>query len=384
MVGITEIEEGGDKTSPTPGAFYYCSALRKVTLGPSLKIIGKHAFRGCSLSKINFPTGLQKIGNSAFGNCSSLSYNDDDAPLFFPNTITEIGANIFLNTNVTKIEFEDGFEANFEDNSFSNNGTLQEVVMSKFEEITQKMDRRSGKVLEENPKFVKSGDACMVTLEPSKPMCVEVFTEYPPLGRFAVRDMLQRVAVGVIKGVSNKDVPGKAIRSNPPLVVNTVSDVDDPFSETMSLRKALRLTNNPGFNHTIEFNNGSGDGTDFTSGAKTITLTNGQLSITGNVTITGPGADLLTINATNVSRIFSINNDDACSQTNVAISGLTLTGGNGNGNSGGAILSRENMTVSNCTISGNEASYDGGGIYNTGIYNTGTLTVSNSTISGNF
>jgi len=44
----------------------------------------------------------------------------------------------------------------------------------------------------------------MVNLIPSKPMCVEVFSEYPPLGRFAVRDMKQTVAVGVIKGVERK------------------------------------------------------------------------------------------------------------------------------------------------------------------------------------
>src|ERR1700736_6251026 len=36
---------------------------------------------------------------------------------------------------------------------------------------------------------------------PSKPMCVEAFTDYPPLGRFAVRDMRQTVAVGVVKSV---------------------------------------------------------------------------------------------------------------------------------------------------------------------------------------
>ena len=35
-------------------------------------------------------------------------------------------------------------------------------------------------------------------------MCVETFTEYPPLGRFAVRDMRQTVAVGVIKKVESK------------------------------------------------------------------------------------------------------------------------------------------------------------------------------------
>jgi len=41
---------------------------------------------------------------------------------------------------------------------------------------------------------------------PSKPMCVEAFTDYPPLGRFAVRDMRQTVAVGVIKSVVKADL----------------------------------------------------------------------------------------------------------------------------------------------------------------------------------
>merc|ERR1711956_188004 len=72
-------------------------------------------------------------------------------------------------------------------------------VACKFANIKEKMDRRSGKVLEANPKFIKTGDACIADLVPSKPMCVESFTEYPPLGRFAVRDMRQTVAVGVIK-----------------------------------------------------------------------------------------------------------------------------------------------------------------------------------------
>ena len=40
-------------------------------------------------------------------------------------------------------------------------------------------------------------------------MCVESFTTYPPLGRFAVRDMRQTVAVGVIKAVEKKDASGK-------------------------------------------------------------------------------------------------------------------------------------------------------------------------------
>mmetsp|Transcript_13051 Transcript_13051/g.22561 ORF Transcript_13051/g.22561 Transcript_13051/m.22561 type:complete len:451 (+) Transcript_13051:116-1468(+) len=80
-------------------------------------------------------------------------------------------------------------------------------VACKFAELLTKIDRRTGKAIEESPKFVKSGDACMAVLRPTKPMCVETFTSYPPLGRFAVRDMRQTVAVGVIKEVTKKE-PG--------------------------------------------------------------------------------------------------------------------------------------------------------------------------------
>jgi elongation factor 1-alpha len=69
------------------------------------------------------------------------------------------------------------------------------------------MDRRTGKVAEENPQSIKNGDAAMVLMTPSKPMVVETFKQYAPLGRFAVRDMRQTVAVGVVKSV-NKKAPG--------------------------------------------------------------------------------------------------------------------------------------------------------------------------------
>jgi len=82
-------------------------------------------------------------------------------------------------------------------------------VACKFAEIKEKMDRRTGKSLEKNPKFVKTGDACIVNLEPTKPLCVETFTEFPPLGRFAVRDMRQTVAVGVIKSTTPAKVGKK-------------------------------------------------------------------------------------------------------------------------------------------------------------------------------
>merc|ERR1712054_288576 len=62
-------------------------------------------------------------------------------------------------------------------------------IACKFIEIENKMDKRTGKVTEEFPKHIKSGDAAIVKMTPSKMMVVEAFSEFPPLGRFAVRDM---------------------------------------------------------------------------------------------------------------------------------------------------------------------------------------------------
>jgi len=81
-------------------------------------------------------------------------------------------------------------------------------IACKFNELKEKIDRRSGKKIEDLPKAVKSGDAAIVEMIPQKPMCVESFSEYPPLGRFAVRDMRQTVAVGVIKSVTKTDKVG--------------------------------------------------------------------------------------------------------------------------------------------------------------------------------
>merc|ERR1711897_45366 len=86
-------------------------------------------------------------------------------------------------------------------------------IACKFKELVEKIDRRSGKKMEDFPKKVKSGDAAIVNMIPSKPMCVEAFSQYPPLGRFAVRDMRQTVAVGVIKSVEKSDASGKVTKS---------------------------------------------------------------------------------------------------------------------------------------------------------------------------
>jgi len=86
-------------------------------------------------------------------------------------------------------------------------------IACKFEELIEKIDRRSGKKMEDFPKKVKSGDAAIVRMKPSKPMCVEAFSKYAPLGRFAVRDMRQTVAVGVIKSVEKEEIKGKQTKS---------------------------------------------------------------------------------------------------------------------------------------------------------------------------
>jgi len=74
-------------------------------------------------------------------------------------------------------------------------------IATKFEKIETKLDRRNMQKMEDEPKFIKSGDAALVKCVPSKPMVVETFSEFPPLGRFAVRDMRSTVAVGVIMEV---------------------------------------------------------------------------------------------------------------------------------------------------------------------------------------
>jgi len=71
-------------------------------------------------------------------------------------------------------------------------------------EIQKKLDPKTGSVKEENPKFLKTGDAAIVKIVPTKPLAAEEYKKFPQLGRFAIRDMGQTVAAGMIVTVTPK------------------------------------------------------------------------------------------------------------------------------------------------------------------------------------
>jgi elongation factor 1-alpha len=77
-------------------------------------------------------------------------------------------------------------------------------VACTFEELQKKLDPRSGQVKEENPQFLKTGDAAIVKIRPTRPMVIEKGKEIPQLGRFAIRDMGQTVAAGICLDVEKR------------------------------------------------------------------------------------------------------------------------------------------------------------------------------------
>ena len=110
---------------------------------------------------------------------------------------------------------------------------------------------------------------------------------------------------------------------------------------------------------------------------QTITLTQGELGIDQNITISGPGATVLAVSrAPNAAFLFRI--FDIMSGHTAVIEGLTISGGQGDGAAGG-IANAGMLTLNNCIVRNNVAFRGDGG----GIYNVGTLTITNSIISDN-
>jgi elongation factor 1-alpha len=77
-------------------------------------------------------------------------------------------------------------------------------VACTFEAIEKKLDPKTGEVKEENPDFIKTGDAAVVKIRPTRPMVIEKAKDFPQLGRFAIRDMGQTVAAGMCIDVEQK------------------------------------------------------------------------------------------------------------------------------------------------------------------------------------
>jgi len=77
-------------------------------------------------------------------------------------------------------------------------------VACRFIELIKKLDPRTGQTIEEKPSFLKTGDGAIVRFEPVHSIAVETYSEFPELGRFAVRDMGTTVAAGVVKEITKK------------------------------------------------------------------------------------------------------------------------------------------------------------------------------------
>jgi len=74
-------------------------------------------------------------------------------------------------------------------------------------EIVEQKDPKTGGTLKKNPDFIKSGDVAIIRVKPLKPVVIEKFSEFPPLGRFAIRDMGQTVAAGIVLDVVPRAAP---------------------------------------------------------------------------------------------------------------------------------------------------------------------------------
>jgi elongation factor 1-alpha len=77
-------------------------------------------------------------------------------------------------------------------------------VAVKFVELIAKIDPRTGQVVEKNPQFLKTGDIALVRLAPLQPTALEPYSQFPELGRFAIRDSGMTIAAGIVKEITQK------------------------------------------------------------------------------------------------------------------------------------------------------------------------------------
>jgi CSLREA domain-containing protein len=194
------------------------------------------------------------------------------------------------------------------------------------------------------------------------------------------RGFRRKIGAHVDIGAFEFDPP----QTGPGFIVTNTADHDDLVCGVTdcTLREATKAANAASGANTITFAAGL---------AGTITLTGGELLLTDTVTITGPGANVLVVDANSTSRVLRTSAPSKA----ISISGLTLTrgltiGAAGAAGQGGCIYNESNLTLTDCTISGGSAvggamgsatePGEGGGIFNAGANG---LTVVRCTVSGN-
>ena len=164
------------------------------------------------------------------------------------------------------------------------------------------------------------------------------------------------------------------------VTVTTLEDSVNLNDGVTSLREAIFAANTVLGADTIEF-----APTLMADGPSTILLTQGELKITDSLSINGPGADLLTIDASgndptpdmnngDGSRVFNIEDANYETLLSITLQGLTISGGD-SGAVGGGVHTRENLTLRSTNVSNNSSSVSGGGVYATGSSNDRRLNV---------
>jgi Right handed beta helix region len=208
-----------------------------------------------------------------------------------------------------------------------------------------------------------------------------------PTQTMALKTGSPAIHKGIAKGVSSDqrgfpldsppDIGAFQVQSGPlAWQVNTTADGSDVPSGKLDLRAAVDLANVLSGGHTITF------APSVFATAQTITLTSGQLELSntgGTLTITGPAAGVK-VSGGGLNRVFELDRGVTAS-----IYALTITGGGGNVDRGGGLLvdDQANLTLTNCTVTGNAASTNGGGLANYGTVNLNNCTISGNTASKN-
>jgi elongation factor 1-alpha len=78
-------------------------------------------------------------------------------------------------------------------------------IAVRFDQILAKLDPRTGQILEDNPAYLTTGEAAVVRFVPLQPVAMEVYKDYPQLGRFALRDMGTTIGAGIVMEIEDAD-----------------------------------------------------------------------------------------------------------------------------------------------------------------------------------